>query len=378
MSGKHHRPSNGPAESPPSRNLGVPSRDVGPSDASLIIGAGARKEKLKQRDGKLDLRHAGPRPHAELHVASAFSFLDGASLPEDLVEQAAALGLPAVALVDRNGVYGAPRFFKAAKAAGVKALVGCELTLASCELRIADGEQGRSPRIHNSQLTIHNFPRLTLLVENRAGYKNLCRLITAGAAGKPKGETSVTWEQVAEHAGGLHCLTGGDEGPVARALARSGLDSGRETLARLAAIFPGRLHVEVGRHRLREEEHRNQALVELAGRSRLPLVASNGARYARAKDKELHDVLTSIRNHTTLDAAGRLLAAGRERHLKGAAEMSELFADQPEALDAAWELSQRLDFTLADLGYRFPDYPLPPGETPDSYLRKVTWNGART
>jgi error-prone DNA polymerase len=359
MAEKRNRPSDNPESAPPSRNMGVPSRDVGPSDASLIVAAGTRKERLRERAGKLDIRHRGPRPYAELRVASAFSFLDGASLPEDLVEQAANLGLPAVALVDRNGVYGAPRFFKAARAAGIRALVGAEVTL-------------------DENATRQQLPRLTLLVENRTGYKNLCRLITTGASGKPKGETSVTLDDVAAHAEGLHCLAGGEGGLAARALARGGPAEGGEALGRLAAIFPGRLHVEIGRHRLAREEHRNQALADLALRMRLPLVATNGVRYARRKDKELHDVLTCIRHHTTLDAAGELLAAQRERHLKDAAEMSELFADRPEALDAAWELSRRLDFTLADLGYRFPDYPLPPGETLDSYLRKVAWNGART
>jgi error-prone DNA polymerase len=371
MSGKQNRPSGGPADSPPSRNLGVPSRDVGPSDASLIVAAGARKELVKRRDAKLDLRHAAPRPYAELRVASAFSFLDGSSLPEDLVEQAANLGLPSVALVDRNGVYGAPRFFKAAKAAGIRPLVGAEVAVQPAG--------GMPKRKASSLLPVSaSFPRLSLLVENRTGYKNLCKLITAGAAGKPKGETAVAWEQIAEHGNGLHCLTGGEEGPVAREFARGGVESGREMLDRLAGLFPGRLHVEVGRHRQREEEYRNQALADAAGRMRLPVVATNAARYARAQDKELHDVLTSIRNHTTLDSAGKLLAAGRERHVKDAAQMSKLFADLPEALDNAWELSQRLDFTLADLGYRFPDYPLPPGETPSSYLRQVTWNEART
>jgi error-prone DNA polymerase len=220
-------------------------------------------------------------------------------------------------------------------------------------------------------------PRLTLLVENRTGYRNLCRLITAGALGKAKGETAVSLDEVAERAEGLWCLTGGDEGPVARFLASDG-ETARRTLERLAAIFPGRFAVELQRHRLREEEHRNRALIDLARRMRLPLLASNGVRYARSKDKELHDVLTAIRNHSTLDAAGSLLAAQRERYFKDAPQMAELFADLPEALDAAWELSQRLDFTLADLGYRFPDYPLPPGETPASYLRQITWNGART
>ncbi len=147
MSEKRHRPSDGPLDNPPSRNLGMPSRDLGPSDASLIVAAGARKEKLKRRDAKLDLRRASPRPYAELRVASAFSFLDGSSLPEDLVEQAAKLGLPAMALVDANGVYGAPRFYKAARSAGLKALVGSEVTL-------ANDEQARNPRALNSQFSI--------------------------------------------------------------------------------------------------------------------------------------------------------------------------------------------------------------------------------
>jgi error-prone DNA polymerase len=380
---KRTRPSGNPPQMPPSRNLGVGHRagnaDCG-GEAALIVAPGARKEKLRRRAwASLPRRARAPR-YAELHAASAFSFLDGASLPEDLVEEAARLEIPAVALADTNGVYGSPRFHKAAKEAGLKALVGAEvvvrppLTLPSpprggrgiAEASPPGGGREGKPR-----------PRLTLLVENRAGYRNLCRLLTAGALGRPKGEASVTLEDVAAHAEGLHCLTGGEEGPAARALAEGGADAARALLERLAAIFPGHLHVELQRHRLREEEHRNQALEDLARRLRLPLVASNGVRYARARDKELHDVLTAIRCHTTLDAAGRLLSAQRERHLKGAAEMAQLFADRPEALAASAELSARLTFTLSDLGYRFPDYPLPPGETASSYLRRLAWNGAR-
>src|SRR5262249_47763333 len=232
---------------------------------------------------------------------------------EDLVEESCRRGLPAVALVDTNGVYGAPRFYKAAREAGLKALVGAEVTLApvSPSPRPSPGGRGGS-----------GAPRLTLLVENRAGYKNLCRLITAGALEKEKGATAGTWEDGARHAEGLHCLTGGDEGPFARALAKGGIEGGRSELTRLAGIFPGRLHLEVSRHRLRAEEHRNRAAVSLAASLDLPLVATNGVRYARPRDKELHDVLTAIREHTTLDRAGRLLAAHRERHVKDAAELS--------------------------------------------------------
>ncbi|MDP9122621.1 MAG: error-prone DNA polymerase, partial [Acidobacteriota bacterium] len=171
--------------------------------------------------------------------------------------------------------------------------------------------------------------------------------------------------------------TGGDEGPLARVLEEKGLDPARRLLEKLTDLYGGRVHVELQRHHRREEEHRNRALVDLARQLSLPLLATNGVRYAKAADKPLHDVLTAIRCHTPLDAAGSLLAAHRERHLKGAAEMARLFADLPQAVAASAELAGRLDFTLADLGYRFPEYPLPPGETASSYLRHVTWNGAR-
>ncbi len=181
---------------------------------------------------------------------------------------------------------------------------------------------------------------------------------------------------LAEHAAGLHCLTGGAEGPLARALTNEDLVTADRLLDRLAGLFPNALHVELQRHRRRDEERRNQALLTLARRRRLPYLATNGVRYAARADKPLHDVFACIRGHTTLDAARGLLDAQSERHLKGAAEMSALFCDLPEAVAESAALAERLDFTLADLGYRFPDYPLPPGETPSSYLRQITWQGA--
>ena len=365
---KRSRPSDAPKTGPPSRDL------VGPL-VGQIVAAGARKEKIRQREWRPAAARLAPRPYAELRTASAFSFLDGASLPEDLVEQAGRLGLPAVALVDTNGVYGAPRFYKAAQGAGVRALVGADVALDHPRpVAKPDAKKGRT-RPGGDAADVEPA-RLTLLVESRTGYRNLCRLLTAAALGKKKGEAFVTRDQVAEHAAGLHVLSGGDEGPVARSLAREGAEAAQAELGRWSALFPGRLHVELQRHGLREEEHRNRALVDLARRLRLPLLATNGVRYARPRDKDLHDVFTCIRHHTHLDAAGRRLAAQRGRFLRDARAMASLFPDLPEALDHAWELAGALDFTLADLGYRFPEYPLPPGETPHSFLRQVTWNGA--
>jgi len=328
------------------------------------LSPGARKEKIKQRRYRRSAPPRGaPARYAELHATSAFSFLDGASLPEDLVQAATELELPTVALTDRNGVYGAPRLHKAAQEAGIRALVGAEVVVAGNRQAAPD------PAAR---------PRLALLVGSRRGYRNLCKLLTAAARGRPKGEAVVDWELLEVHAEGLWCLTGGDEGPLAYELEQTGLDTARHLLERLTATFDGRLRVELQRHHLRREEHRNRALIELARRLRLPLVATNGVRYARSADKPLHDVLTSIRCHTHLDAAGSLLAAQRQRHLKSADEMVHLFADLPAAITGSWELAEELDFTLDDLGYRFPNYPLPPGETPSSYLRHITWNSART
>ena len=343
----------------------------------------------KGRDeGRRRPRQRGGPGYAELHMASAFSFLDGASQPEDLVERAVELELPAVALVDRNGVYGAPRLHKAAKAAGVRALVGAEVVLAEpgSESTIApEAPAEAKPKKRSKDRTTRreanrraaSGQRITLLAKNARGYQNLCRLLTAAARGRPKGDARASWGLLQQHAAGLHCLTGGDEGPLVQTLENGGVESARTMLERLLDTFNGRLHVEIQRHRLRPEEHRNQVLIDLARRYDLPLLATNGVRYARRGDKPLHDVLTCMLHGTHLDAAGRHLARQRERHLKGAREMAELFPDLPAAVDESLALAHELDFTLENLGYRFPDYPLPPGETNGSYLRQLAWNTAR-
>ncbi len=333
---------------------------------------GAVKEQLRRRRFRTPpKRRLRPPPYAELHAASSFSFLRASSQPEDLVARAAALGLPAVALVDRNGVSGAPRFYKAAREAGIRALVGAEAVIDRPQASAVSRQREERPTLDDQET------RVNLLVRSRQGYRNLCRLLTAGALGHPKGEARIDWTLLEEHAEGLHCLAGAETDPVGRALAREGLEAAGRRLERLHAVFPGRLHVELSRHGIRAEEHRNQALVRLAGGLRVPVVATGGVRYAAARDKPLHDLMTAIRHHVTVDDAGARLARERQRRLRAPAEMHRLFADLPHAVHAAHELTAELDFTLADLGYRFPDYPVPEGETPISHLRELTWRGAR-
>ncbi len=291
--------------------------------------------------------------YVELHARSAFSFLEGASLPETLASVCAERGLPAMALIDRNGVYGSPRFHLAARRAGIKAHVGTEIPL----------PEGYCP----------------VLVESRAGYQNLCRLITTAKLRTPKHEVAnSSLNELEAHSGGLICLTGDEKGPLARALHLGGERAGRLLLQRLVSVFgKDRLFVELQRHANREQESRNQAAISLAYEFHLPLLATNGVSYATAQAREIADVFTCIKNKRRLDTAGRLLSPNSQRYIRDAGEMASLFSDVPEAVANTVELSSRLEFSLDKLGYEFPQYPVTTGDTMDSFLRKCVWDGAR-
>jgi error-prone DNA polymerase len=326
--------------------------------------------------------------YVELHACSAFSFLRGASFPEQLAERAAELELPALALLDRNGVYGAQRFSVACREHGVRPIIGASLTMAGGGV-------------------------LPVLVENRLGYKNLCELLTHAHLRSEKGSCLVRCDELAEFSAGLIALFslaappalpgstgrspvpsgGSPDGCVAntrrerRCLRRAAANCrpaacAPENLAdraqRLIDAF-GReqIYVELQRHLIRGEERINRQLIDLAEHHRLPLVATNGVQHATPTGREVLDVFTCIREHTHLDAAGARLTNNAERHLKSGAEMTVLFRDRPDSLTNTLRLAERIQFSLENLGYDFPDYPVPDGHSMDSFLRTITLFGAQ-
>lgn len=302
----------------------------------------------------------GSPEYIEWHARSAFSFLRGGSLPEALVSAAAALHHPHLALLDRMGVYGAPRLTSAASDAGVRPHYGAEL-------QMRDGSI------------------LPVLVQNRTGYQNLCQLLTRAALRAPKGEGRIGWNELPELSDGLIALTGDEEGPLHRSL-NGTLPSESSAqpvtpsalIEQLRQIFGSdRLFIEIQRHWHRDQEIVNRAAIDLADATRVPLLATNGVLYANPEGRQVVDVFTCLRHKCNLDAAGRRLSANGERYLKSASVMKSLFGDRPEAIQNTIRLTEHIDFRLADLGYEFPRHPVEPGQTMPGLLRAWTEEGAR-
>ncbi|NOZ87165.1 MAG: DNA polymerase III subunit alpha [Deltaproteobacteria bacterium] len=287
--------------------------------------------------------------YAELSCKTAFSFLSAASMPEDLVDKAIELGLSALAITDEAGLYGVPRFCKAAKEAGLKAIVGARLGV-------------KAPLLGNNEIFIN------LLVENKTGYRNLCRLITNAKLLRGRHEKTVTLDELEEHASGLFCLAGPELAP--------GLE--QDNLGVVMSLFQkDHLFVEVQRHLVREEEKKLKRLVAAAKKLELPLVADNGVLYATAGDAPLLDVLTCMKHRVDLDSAGRLLKPNREWRLKSAREMNTLFQDLLGAINTGLELSRQCNFDISDLNYRFPDFPTRGGKSDAEMLSELVYSGAR-
>lgn len=284
----------------------------------------------------------------ELHTRSAFSFLSSGSQPDDLITGAANLGLKGIALLDRDNVAGVVRFHLAAKEQGVKAIIGSEITLEDESV-------------------------LPLIPVSIKGYQNLCRLITTIKMRAPKGEHFATKQDIEQHAGDLICITGGDDAFLYNQVKNH---RGQEALGWLKYVFEDRLYIELQRHFLRHEEYINQALIGLSHKFGVPYFASNGVYYATKEDRKLFDVFTCIKNHCTIDEAGKLIAQNSERHIKSEKQMRGVFEDFPEAIDITNDIAARIDFSMEEIGYTFPDFPVPENETMDSFLRKRSEEGA--
>ncbi len=306
---------------------------------------------------------------AELAARSNFSFLEGASHPEEMIDEAGELGLDAIAIADRDGLYGAARAHAQAKQKGVRFLVGAELSL---ELPAPkEIEDDASP-----QASSVSPERVIVLVESALGYENLCRLLTLGHAEHEKGTAAVRIERIAERCAGLTLLVPIDERLVSRADALA--DGVADPFFDVAQVFVGRAAVAVHRHLDGADDARVRAAEAIARRYGIGPVATSRPLYHKASRKPLSDVLHCVRHKTTLDVAGRRLSPNAEARLRSAEEMRSLFRDRPEWIEATLPIAERCRFSLGELRYRFPSEELClEGETADGALRRLTEEGVR-
>jgi error-prone DNA polymerase len=312
-----------------------------------------------------------PARYAELHCRSNFSFLTGASHPEELAARGAELGLAAMALTDRDGVYGAVRFAKAAKPTTLGAITGVELTLDAPELR-PKRRRDLTPEESARQ------PRIVLLAEDARGYANLASAISAAQLRGKKRDARLRLADLEGKCEGLVALSASHHGWAEEALERGDTSSARERAAALRDLFGGRFYFEV-QHHLRPEDARTiLAQVALANELGIPYVATNGVAYATREDALLCDVLTCVKYGTSLQKAGTLLLPNHEFYLKSAAQMARIFAPYPDAIANTLAIAERCTFRLDKLAGQFPLFPIPAGESSThGYLRTLVAAGAR-
>ncbi|WP_051520926.1 error-prone DNA polymerase, partial [Rubellimicrobium mesophilum] len=282
-----------------------------------------------------------PVRYAELHCASHFSFLRGASSGEELFAAAAEGGLEALAITDLHSLAGIVRAHEAAKVTGVRLIVGCRLDL-------TDGA------------TVLVYP------EDRAAYGRLCRLLTLGKLRGGKGQCHLGWDDLAAHAEGLWAVLVPDE-PDARCAA---------DLRRLRDVFGDRASLALTLRRRPRDQLRLYELARLAAEAGVRPVATGDVLYHHSRRRVLQEVMTCIRHGCTLDALGHRRERFADRHLKSAAEMYRLYAATPEALARGIEIAARCRFSLDELAYQYPEEATIPGLTPQAALERLTWEGA--
>ncbi len=291
--------------------------------------------------------------YAELHCWSNFTFLEGGSHPETMAERAAALGLRALALTDRDGLYGTVRFAKHAKLRGLDAITG-------------------------SELTFQDGARIVLLVENERGYANLCELISLAQMRGSKGDARLRLADLDGRSDGLVALSGGPNGRIERALRGGSRAAVRAEADALRERFEGRFYLELQQHLHPGDSRACNALLDLARECSLPYVATNGVAYAEKDDAQIADILTCIKEKTTLAQArsDALLRPNAEYRLKAPREMRRLFKAYPPALTNTLVIAERCSFRLDRLAGQFPLFEVPEGFTRQSYLRELVARGA--
>src|SRR6476620_1759314 len=304
-------------------------------------------------------------PYAELHAHSAYSFLDGASTPEELVEEAARLDLRAIALTDHDGLYGVVRFAEAAKELEIQTVFGAELSLGG-------GDRTEDPDPPG--------PHLLVLARGPEGYRRLSRqLATAHLAGGEKGKLRYDYDALTEAAGGhWHILTGCRKGHVRQALDTGGPEAASVALADLVDRFGAhRVSIELTHHGHPLDDERNAALADLAPRFGLSVVATTAAHFAEPSRGRMAMAMGAIRARHSLDETAGFLAPLGGSHLRSGDEMARVFAEVPEVVTAAADLGEQCAFGLALIAPQLPPFDVPAGHTEDSWLRHLVIEGAR-
>ena len=302
-----------------------------------------------------------PTGYAELHCHSALSLLDGASLPEVLAEQAAALGYTALALTDHDEMGGVVRFGTACQALALPGILGTELTVRMPEL----GGRGGERRTH-----------LVLLAETRQGYRNIASLVTRARMDSDRGRPSVPWALVTRHVEGVTALTGCPRGWLPQLLAEGREDDAWTAACELRDVFGAHLAVECWDHRLPEERALVRPLRTLATRLGVPWVVTNDVHYATPDARIVHDVLLTLRHERTLDTMGTRLRPNAEWALKPIARIYQRWRGAEEGVRATLDIAARCGFRLQQLKPSMPAFPLPPGVTASEYLARLVEHGA--
>ncbi|HET7623376.1 MAG TPA: error-prone DNA polymerase [Gemmatimonadaceae bacterium] len=318
--------------------------------------------------------------YVELHCHSAYSLLDGASLPEELVERAVALGHRALALTDHDELGGVVAFAQAAHEREIAGIIGAEITVAGTmgmaaargDACAADGAGASDVAGAAGAADSH----LVLLAMDREGYGNLSTLVTRARMDNPRGKPRVPFDLVARHARGLFALTGCLRGRVPSLVARGELSAARDAAATLRDIFDGRVAIECWYHGLAEERAVVLHLMGIARDIGVQWVVTNDVHYAAPDARATHDVLCALRHKRPLAEMGTRLRPNGEWYLKSAAQMWRRWRHHPEALRATLAIAERCTFRMRDLRPSLPKFPLPPGVTADDYLASLVAQGA--